>query len=618
MPIRAPTMINIPEHYFTKPVDVIVERDGEKARAVDRYGNRIVEGTDHFVVYKNAVEEMAKKKAGESLVVYAFNLNAEVPENDKIIIDNELELLEMHCINCYFKRKEYTGVTTVLFEIHGDKVKNLIFDGHGSTTFYDIGRPFAIKAGTATDMYDVEFRRFKMYIPDEYVGASRWGGFGIGFNFPGNVPSKGYHVDRLLIEGVKAYNLKHSANPESVLLYMPRVKRLEIVGTYAINATLDDYGFPTSYWNVIETYGVRTLNGAEEVSISRSTLLGIIGLRVKDMRVSESTIGHEVVVSPLPLSIDESTLTVNAVKEASIRVTNSRVLGFVAVDVKYKTEEGTGDRWTIDGKIASFRVENSLLIIDWGANWACFGGYYRWFKEPVIDIDEFVINNCTVYNRPGGANNTKLVTFNYGGYIKKIELSKLTLLPDPYLNKQCGLIALNDGDVADLTVDNLIIKDVDVYTVPDYIFYYGSSSTTYKTTANIVMEDVYLAKPGGIKVNASASLTYRRMLLRRRNMVDSGLVSVGAGATLVIDKFTGVNHLLVTEMYLYDPDGYMKLQVYCVTDATVVAEITGTSEKIDYIDYYANGKTFEIRLVNTDTTNAHNARGKVVYSTGMP
>lgn len=56
MVIRVPTSINIPDNYFLKPADVIVERVGDRARAVDRYGNLITESTDHASVWQSAID----------------------------------------------------------------------------------------------------------------------------------------------------------------------------------------------------------------------------------------------------------------------------------------------------------------------------------------------------------------------------------------------------------------------------------------------------------------------------------------------------------------------------------------------------------------------------------
>ena len=58
--IRFPVAVDIPSHYFTKPADVVVYRDGPNAVAVNRKGEKIAESTYHGRVINDALNSVSE------------------------------------------------------------------------------------------------------------------------------------------------------------------------------------------------------------------------------------------------------------------------------------------------------------------------------------------------------------------------------------------------------------------------------------------------------------------------------------------------------------------------------------------------------------------------------
>lgn len=87
--------------------------------------------------------------------------------------------------------------------------------------------------------------------------------------------------------------------------------------------------------------------------------------------------------------------------------------------------------------------------------------------------------------------------------------------------------------------------------------------------------------------------------------ISSGIVSVAAGGTFVVARFTvptGKTLKIHAIGEVYDPDGYISAEVYNVTDAVSVASVDGFDDTGWEV---AEGKTVEFRMVNSDTVAAH-------------
>lgn len=82
-------------------------------------------------------------------------------------------------------------------------------------------------------------------------------------------------------------------------------------------------------------------------------------------------------------------------------------------------------------------------------------------------------------------------------------------------------------------------------------------------------------------------------------MEKHGRQLVNVAAFTVLSNRTLYIHTIAE---LYDPDGYVKAQVYNVTDDVVVADVDGFSDTGWTVP---EGKTVEFRLVNTDTAADH-------------
>lgn len=168
MPIRAPTMINIPDYHFLKPADVIVERVGDKARTVDRYGNIISEEFDHALVWREAIDAAPDYGIIVGLGEFIFNKGVGIKKpltiiGGKFIRDTSVgsnphaffnvgnsadeDLLEgpVRFVNCYFDGNE-RNITQKYTEPEGApvhvgvivaRIKKVLFIGN---VFKDMAR----------------------------------------------------------------------------------------------------------------------------------------------------------------------------------------------------------------------------------------------------------------------------------------------------------------------------------------------------------------------------------------------------------------------------------------------------------------------------------------------
>lgn len=601
--------IDIKELPYT--ADVVVRRGSGSFYVAKIYDYGYVIMDDGFKILKRIFEEILPKQNKSSITVLLKDLDVTVPENECINISIPLNMLEIHCMNCNFKREKYTGVPTKCFSVDGSKIRNFIFNGHDSTVFYDIGRPFCFDTNGSTDMDYCEFHNFTMYIPDEYIGSGRWGGFGIGFNFPGTVPESDYHVKYLVINNVRAYNNNHRGFPECVLFYSPRIYKLYLNKVEAYNCgTLDEYGIPSTFWNVIETYGVTTLNAQRIVYISKTRLVGIIGLRSENLYIDDSDISRTFIVAPFVLSIDETNRIVNCSKDVSIIVESSIIRGGLTVPVNYHVQEATNNVYTIDGKYTNIRISNSEIILAYETGYATIGGIYM-YKAPIIPIDTLEINDSTVYARD---NTAPLIEVRYGGNINYIGIHNVEIIPDPFNGRNASLLVLSDGNIADLNVFKLSITDTSVRTFTKYM-YFGENNSNYKTNIeHIIIDNLFLHDPGNIEINTSAQLKFDSVKLSGYSIISSGLLDIPAGSTVDIYKITVFNAvLLIGELYKYDPDNKIKVQIYNIDNDTIYKEFdTGNLTFKGWLPVPGN-YSYTIRLVNTDTTNSHKVNLSVVY-----
>lgn len=625
------------DYYYLKPADVIVYRDGGYAVAIDRHGNIISRGTDQYMVLKDSVEEVVYRKSrnNDNIVVNVFVVgldgtvhtgweNELIPARPLWGTNKRIKLLEMHVLGSNFKQPddEYGFANFVV--INDDYVEEFRLYGYNSE--FTIGNVVWIGSAYYSGWNDgskgtsimnrIYIDGVKMNVMKCGEGSTRWGGWGIYYGFPSYEKEDGYVVDDIILRNIVARPyIRDNILPEAVLLYPPRTRRIIIDGVDAINGeTPDDYGWYSPYYDVIEPYGYVGGNSAEEIIITNSRLFGVIGLYGRYIRVSDSVIGRQIVVAPHVSSVDDSTLTIYAYDDSVATFSNSIILGAVQLVAKYIEKEGTSDVYTVNGSI-SVKINNCQLAIDWMNNWGVYGSTYN-STYPTVDVRELSIENSEVVQYRG-LSWAYLFSNLVGGYFKLVRLKNLRI----YGSRNPGLINLTNtqGQGYDLHIEKLVVEDVIIDSVPQYNIniYVDTTKTGNVIIDSFTMKNVLFAAPSSTKFRVeNAQVTFNEIIPYNHLHTSSGFITIGAGETIVFGKVTVPSNkaLVVTRLYLYDPDSYIKLQIYDVTDATVEKEVgPGTTDDIGYYSYLG-GKTYEFRLVNTDTANAHNARAKVIYS----
>ncbi len=131
MVIRVPAQITIPDHYFLKPADVIVERVGDMARAVDRHGNVIAQSSDHAYVIQEAIDYLSALGGGKIVLG-----NGEFEMKRTVRISSGEFLIEgMGIDKTIIKTAQDVTIDNPFTVNTNTIIRNMTFDSNGNSTY---------------------------------------------------------------------------------------------------------------------------------------------------------------------------------------------------------------------------------------------------------------------------------------------------------------------------------------------------------------------------------------------------------------------------------------------------------------------------------------------------
>ena len=442
-------------------LDIIYARNG-------RTGQIDYKGNDASQIIQNALNGLPDSGGLVVIRDMSFQLNS----GDMIIVEGK-EFIDLYLFNVRVNGN-YTGSRIDFIEVKGDTVKKFRIKGY-NTKFYDVGRVVSV-ASSDVNINDVNMDLFmaeglEIWVPDEYSGSNRWGGFGFAFYFSG--PNYG-HIKRIILRDIYSMFVKHSNYPESVLAYFA-VGADDIIIDNVSVVNKDQNGYFNTVSSSIYPY-------VDRIFIINSYMAGLTKLASKSHYIFNCEFEGALDLYPV-VQLDDVNNQATFIHDISI-VNSVKIHGTIGFwDNEQFTPEGRTTTYTVTNRLETILICNSKIKLPSRGGVAPSSDS---ITKTQVGVKEIVIDGVVAEPEDNLLNGV-LLRLTGGEYdnivIRNTVVRKNSLGNNPIialLQTNYGGVDTDILNVANLSLENIHLNSANIR----HLWLYGGSPSLYVNLSN--------------------------------------------------------------------------------------------------------------------------------------